>query len=135
MSDPTTDALAELSIDSANLHREEIFTDLRASTIRRLTPVNTDGTPDETRPIGYVGEATLMTRMGPLPVQFPMEADSLSKAIEMFPDEMRKAVEQLNERAKEYAREEASRIVVPGAGGPDLGGLGGGMPGAKVVLK
>ncbi|MGI9336339.1 MAG: hypothetical protein ACR2RL_24580 [Gammaproteobacteria bacterium] len=136
MSDPTTDALAELSIDGANLHREETFTDLRAGTIRRLTPVKTDGTPDETRPTNFVGEATLLTRMGPLPVQFPLEAESLSQAVEMFPAEMKKAVEQLNERAKEYAREEASRIVVPTAGAPDLGGMPGAMPGpGKVILK
>jgi hypothetical protein len=30
-------------VDLANLHREEIFTDLKVATLRRLSPVKADG--------------------------------------------------------------------------------------------
>ena len=75
-----------------------------------------------------------MTQMGPIPVQFALEAETLDKAFELFPDGIKKAIERLNERAKELAREEASRIVVPGQGG---GGLPSGMPstpGGKLII-
>src|SRR3989304_1967402 len=38
--------LAELKVDTANLYREEMFTDLRVATLRRLVPVRLDGTDD-----------------------------------------------------------------------------------------
>lgn len=129
----------DLTVDTENLYREEVFTDLRAASIRRLVPVKADGSPDESRSASYIGDTTLMTQMGPLPVQFPIEAESLEAALEQFPQGVREAVERLNERAREMARDEASRIVVPGAMPPGLGGgglPGGAMPGGgKVLLK
>ena len=134
MSDDSGRLADAVQPDMANLHREENFTDLRAATIRRLTPVTADGSEDPGRPTHYIGDTTLMTQMGPIPVQFPIEADSIEDAFAKFPDGVEQAVARLNERAREMAREEASRIVVPGAGG--AGGMpGGGVgPGGKIVL-
>jgi hypothetical protein len=120
-------ALRDLSVDIENLYREEVFTDLGAASIRRLTPVKLDGSDDPSRPPLYIGETSLMTQMGPLPVQFPMEVDTLDDACRQFPEGVKTAVERLNERAREAMRDEASRIVVPTAVPP---GMGGGMPGA-----
>ena len=39
--------VGEIRVESSNLYREEVFTDLRVATIRQLTPVCPDGTPDE----------------------------------------------------------------------------------------
>ena len=107
--------------------------------MRRQTPVKVDGTPDPERPTLYIGETTLMTQMGPFPVQFAIEADSLDEAFKKFPEGVKAAVERLNERAKELAREEASRIVVPSAmpQGMPGAGQGGNMPpgGGKIFLK
>lgn len=126
----TTDAL---TVDTDNLYREETYTDLRAASIRKLTPVRVDGTPDAARPAMFVGDTTLMTQMGPLPVQFPIEAASLEDAFAKFPEGVREAVERLNDRAREMAREEASRIVVPSQmPGGGMGGLPG--KGGKLVL-
>ena len=127
---------AEISVDTGNLHREEVFTDLQAASIRRLTPVTADGSDDSTREVIYIGETNLMTQMGPLPVQFPIEAKSLDDAFGQFAEGVKGAIERLNERAKEMVREESSRIVVPGAGAPGMGGapgLGGapGVPGVR----
>lgn len=121
-----------VDVDVDNLYREESFTDLRAANIKRLSPVDENGEPDAARPPQYIGDTTLMTQMGPIPVQFPLEADSLKEAFEKFPQGVQDAIVRLQERAQEMAREEASRIVVPGAGGPaPLGGAG---PGGKLVL-
>ena len=125
MTDPRGPSAAEITVDLANLHREEVFTDLQAASIRRLTPVKSDGSQDDGRDVIYIGESNLMTQMGPLPVQFPIEATDLDDAFGQFAEGVKGAIERLNERAKEMAREESSRIVVPGAPGP-----GAGMPGA-----
>ena len=47
----------EAQFDSANLYREDSFTDLRTGSIRRLTPVTADGEPDDSRPVIYQGQA------------------------------------------------------------------------------
>lgn len=130
MTDQKTTAAAEITVDVHNLHREEVFSDLQAASVRRLTPVKADGTTDESRDVIYIGETNLMTQMGPLPVQFPIEAKSLEDAFSQFADGVKDAIERLNERAKEMMREESSRIVVPGAAPPGM--AGGGIPGAGV---
>ena len=120
--------------DVDSLYKEENFTDGKAVTVRQLTPVKSDGTPDNTRPLEFIGDTTLMTQLGPIPVQFPIAADSLSQAFEKFPAGVQNAIVKLNERAQELAREEASRIVVPGKAPP--GGFPGGLPGGggKLVI-
>lgn len=120
-----------MEIDVDNLYREESFTDLRAANIKRLTPIDRNGEVETSRASQYTGDTTLMTQMGPIPVQFALEADSLSEAFEKFPQGVQEAIAQLQERAQEMAREDASRIVVPGGGpGPQPGG----PPGGKLIL-
>ncbi len=118
-----TSPLGELSVDQENLYREETFTDLKIASIRRLTPVKTDGSDDPARPQMFVGETTLMSARGPLPINCPIEATTLEEAIAAFPKAVQDAVERLMEEAKEMQRQEASRIVVPGQG-PAPGGGG-----------
>jgi hypothetical protein len=62
-------AVSEISVDPDSLYREEIFTDLRVATIRRLTPVRPDGSEDTSRPVMFVGQTTLLSQAGPVPVQ------------------------------------------------------------------
>jgi hypothetical protein len=129
VTDENRTSAAEITVDTENLHREEIFTDLHAASIRRLTPVKADGSADSGRDVIYIGETNLMTQMGPLPVQFPIEATSLDDAFGQFAEGVKGAIERLNERAKEMVREESSRIVVPGAAPPGMGGVG--VPGTR----
>ena len=124
MTDQRSTSAAEITVDVDNLHREEVFTDLHAASIRRLTPVKANGNPDTGRDVMYIGETNLMTQMGPLPVQFSIEAKSLDDAFSQFAEGVKGAVERLNERAKEMVREESSRIVVPGTAPPGLAGAG-----------
>jgi hypothetical protein len=126
-----------MTVDLDNLHREEVFSDLRAASVRMLTPVDADGQPDPTRPRLFIGDTQLMTQMGPIPVQFELEAENLAEAFAKVPDGVKAAIERLSERAREMARDEASRIVVPGkmpgGGLPGAGGLGGGLGGGGLA--
>lgn len=137
MSDESPDApdnpmnsLADVRVDTENLYREEVFTDLRIATIRRLVPVRADGSPDPGRPELFSAQTTLMSQAGPLPVEAPIEAANLEEAAAKVPEAIQGAVDRLIEEAKEIRRREASRIVVPsgmpGGGMPGGGGQGGG---------
>jgi hypothetical protein len=117
--------LPEIRLDPAEMYREEIFTDRRAGTIRRLTPVKLDGSTDTGRNVLFSGQTQLMTPAGVLPLVFEIEATTLDEALQKFPDGVKAALEQAIDEAREMRREQASRIVVPEVGG----GLGPG-PGA-----
>jgi len=120
--------VTEIEVDTANLYREEIFTDLRVASIRKLIPIKPDGSPDESREAIFTGQTTLMSAAGPVPVQCQIEASNLEEATAGFPEAIQQAVQRLVEEAREMQRREASRIVVPGDV-PILGGakgLGGG---------
>jgi hypothetical protein len=118
--------LPEIKLDVTQLYREEIFTDRKAGTLRRLTPVLADGNTDTSRAVLYSGQTQLLTPAGVLPLAFELEAASLEDACNKFPDAVKVAIEQAIEEAREMRREAASRIVVPegGMGGPPPGGGG-----------
>lgn len=121
--------LPDVRLDSAAMYREEIFTDRRAGTIRRLTPVTVDGATDTSRPMLFSGQTQLLTPAGVLPLVFEIEAATLEEALQKFPDGVKVALEQAIDEAREMRREAASRIVVPEVGGGGIGpgpGQGGG---------
>ena len=104
----------DIQVDSENLYREDVYTDLKIASIRVLTPVKLDGSIDTARPVLYSGETQLMSQMGPVPVHAPIDAANLEEAIAKFPEAVNVAIERLMEEAREIQRREASRIVVPG---------------------
>ena len=112
---------AELKIDRSNLFKEETYTDLKVGIIKRMTPVKTDGSVDKTRKSVFVGQTSLMTPNGPLPIQAVIQAKELQQAIKKFPEAMQASMERLAEEAKKYQEQEKakiekpdSRIIVPG---------------------
>ncbi len=115
MSSPTSTPLEEIAVDRDNLYLEEVFTDLKVATIRRLSPVKSDGSHDEARPTLFQGQTQLTSQMGPLPVSCSIEAANLEEAMDKFGEAMGQAVEHMIEEAREIQRQEASRIIVPGA--------------------
>jgi hypothetical protein len=119
--------LPDIQVDRDGLYREDTFTDRKAGTIRRLSPVNAEGAPDGTRAVLYSGQTQLLTPGGVLPLSFDIEASSLSDALGRFPEAVHAALEQAIEEAREYRRESSSRIVVP-----DIGG-GGALPGGGKI--
>lgn len=119
---PQEQGLPDIKLDPSELYREEVFTDRRAGTLRRLTPVTVTGADDPSRPTLWSGQTQLLTPAGVLPLMFELDAASLADAIEKFPDAVRVALEQAIEEARDMRREAASRIVVPEVGGPMGGG-------------
>jgi hypothetical protein len=108
----------DTKMDATALYREDIVTDRKVGTIRRMTPLKSDGTDDAARPTLYVGEAQIMTNAGPLPINFEIEAKELAEAVEKFGDAAKEAVERTVRELQELRRQQASSIVVPGMGGP-----------------
>jgi hypothetical protein len=110
----------QATMDSAQIYREETFTDRKVGTIRRLTPVSADGSVDSARPVIYVGQAQVMTPMGAVPISFELDAASLDVAIEKFGAAAEQAVHQTMRELQEMRREQASSLVIPDAGGGAL---------------
>ena len=130
MSNPNTSN--EIKMDAANLYREEMFTDNAVGTLRRLTPVTATGEIDPSRNDQYVGSTQVLTSAGPMPLSFEVPAESLADAAAAFGDAAKAAFERTMEELKEMQRQQASSIVVPGAGGMDP--MGGGMGGGKIQM-
>jgi hypothetical protein len=114
MADTEERTVQEIAVDKGNLYREEVFSDLRVASVRKLTPVKADGAPDTGRPPIFIGQAHVMSAAGPLPIQFPIEAAALEEALEKFPAGVKAAVEKMIAEVKQLRREEANRIIVPG---------------------
>ncbi len=116
----------EIRMDSANLYLEEVFTDNAVGTLRRLSPVTATGDPDATRSTKFVGATQVLTTAGPLPLSFEIAGESLAEAAENFGDAAKTAFERTMEELKKMQRQQASSIVIPGAGTGPMGGMGGG---------
>jgi hypothetical protein len=122
-------------MDAAALYVEELITDRKVGAIRRLTPLRSDGSPDATRPVLYVGQAEIMTNMGPVPINFDIEAPSLADAVAGFAPAAAAAVERTVQQIQDMRRQAASQLVVPQGGMPNLGPGGpGARGGGKIQL-
>ena len=116
----------DIKVDPKALYLEEVFTDRRVGTIRRLTPVTKDGTRDAARAVLYVGETQVLTPAGALPIGFEIGAGSLEEAAEKFGPLAKEAIERTVKELQELRRQAASQIVVPQGPLPPMGGPGGG---------
>ena len=116
----------DIKVDPKALYLEEIFTDRRVGTIRRLTPVGKDGERDQARAVLYVGETQVLTPAGALPIAFEIGAGSLEEAAEKFGQLAKEAIERTVKELQELRRQAASSIVIPQGGMPPMPGVGGG---------
>lgn len=116
----------EPTLDPNALYREEIYTDRRVGTLRVLLPVNVDGSHDAGRHTVYTGEAQLMTNMGPVPIGFDIDAQSLPEAVAKYAEAAKEGIERTMRELQEMRRQASSSIVIPPAGALGGGGLGGG---------
>ena len=112
-------------MDAAALYREEVFTDQRVGTIRRMTPVKSDGSDDPSRAVLFIGQATVMTPMGSLPLSFELDAQDLEAAVSQFGPAAQQAIEDAARELQEMRRQAASSIVIPDAGAAAIKGIGG----------
>jgi hypothetical protein len=119
---PHSERGTELRMDADRLYREEIYSSGGAGTLRMLTPVTRSGAPDPARRVQFIGEAQILTPMGPLPVAFEIDAASIGEAAEKFAAASRVAVEQTLAELQEMRREAASGLVIADQVPPGLGG-------------
>jgi hypothetical protein len=137
MAEPVASRGADARMDATSLYREEVYTDRAAGTLRVLVPVKADGSPDSKRPTLYLGEAQILTNMGPLPISFEVEGKTLTEAVENYSEAAKNGVERAMRELQELRRQASSSIVLPGAGA--TAGLAGGLPpgglgGGKIKL-
>jgi hypothetical protein len=109
---------SQMDVDA--LYQEDNFTDRRVGAIRRLTPVRPDATVDPTRPVLFIGQAEIMTNMGPVPISFEIEGTTLEEAVKGFAPAAAVAVERTVQQIQEMRRQQASQLVVPQGGMPNL---------------
>src|SRR5262245_44971804 len=126
-----SEGVSEIKVDPKTLYHEEVFTDRRIGTIRRLTPVNEEGKRDEARAVLYVGETQVLTPAGALPIGFEIGAGSLGEAAEKFGPLAKEAIERTVKELQDLRRQAQSQIVIPQGGLPPTGGMG---PGGKIQM-
>jgi hypothetical protein len=126
-----SESISDIKVDSKALYLEEVFTDRRIGTIRRLTPVSGDGVRDTARAVLYIGETQVMTPAGALPIGFEIGAGSLEEAADKFGQLAKEAIERTVKELQELRRQAASSIVIPQGGLPPAGGMG---PGGKIQM-
>ena len=117
----------EITMDSENLFREEMFTDRQVGTIQRLTQVDGEGRPVDGGEVVFVGQTQLMTRAGPLPLSFELNANTLAEAAEKFGAGANQAMEDTVKRLEDMRREQSSSIIMPDSAAP------GGTPGGGQI--
>jgi hypothetical protein len=116
-------AATEARFDTENLYREEAYTDRRVGSVRVLIPVTVSGTPDTSRPTLYIGQISVMTPMGTLPISFELPGATLEEALAGFGDGARAAMDETMRELQQMRRESASSIVIPEPGAvPPSGG-------------
>jgi len=121
---------ADMDMDIANLYREDTYTDRKLGVIRCMTPVTGEGIQDTSRPVLYLGQAEIMTSMGPVPINFEIPAVTLAEAVAGFAATAQQAVERTMQQIQEMRRQQASQLVVapgmPGLKDGPMPGRGGG---------
>jgi hypothetical protein len=124
----------EATMDADSLYLEEVFTDRKVGMIRRLTPTLASGGVDPARPVLFIGQAEIMTNMGPVPLNFDLPGPTLQQAVAGFGAAAAAAIEQTVRQIQEMRRQQASQLVVPQGGMGGLGGAGSGFGGGKIQI-
>jgi hypothetical protein len=123
-------------MDAAALYREEVVTDRRIGTIRVLLPITAEGAEDKQRLPLFVGEAQMMTSVGPLPISFEIAAKTLSEAVAAYGAAAKEGFDRAVRELQDMRRQQASSIVLPppGAAGAFSSGGGFGGGGGKIQM-
>ena len=114
-----------IELRMGQLYREEMFTDRRVGSIRRLVPISSDGTDDRARAVVFEGQTTVLTPAGPIPLNFEIDARTLPEALERFAGAAQTALEAMLKELDELRKERASSLIVPGQSSLDIGSIGG----------
>jgi hypothetical protein len=111
----------EPRFDADSLYREDLYSDRKVGSIRQLTPVRPDGSPDPKRAVEFVGQISVLTPMGTLPITFELDGPTLALAMAQFGEAAKAAMEDAMKELQQLRREAASSIIVPETGVPPAG--------------
>ncbi|HTE42261.1 MAG TPA: hypothetical protein VK629_15670, partial [Steroidobacteraceae bacterium] len=100
------DERRDASMDVNSLYLEEVITDRKMGMIRRMTPLTAEGTPDSSRQVLYVGQAEIMTNMGPMPINFEIEAETFAQAVAGFGPAAAVGIERTVQQIQEMRRQQ-----------------------------
>ena len=91
----------DFTVDRNHLYREESFTDIKVAAIRRLIPVKSDGTNDDSRSPIFMGQTQLITPNGPVMLQSLLNAKTIEAAMDEFPAAMQSQMNKIIAEARE----------------------------------
>tara|TARA_B100000927_G_C16428372_1_gene454457 strand:+ start:470 stop:859 length:390 start_codon:yes stop_codon:yes gene_type:complete len=103
----------EIKFNAENLWKEESFTDLEVGSIRKLSPINSDGSDDTSRKPTFTATTNIMTPNGALPLSGEIKASTLDEAILNFSDAINDALKKLQDDMVKMQQEQANKIVTP----------------------
>lgn len=124
-------------MDATNLYSEEVVTDRKVGTIRVLTPVTPEGHRDAARQMVFLGEAQIMTQMGPIPISFEIPAQTVAEAVSGYGEAAKQGLRDTIEKLRALRRDAANQIVtpdMPGFQAPPADGSGSGLGGSGLVM-
>ena len=104
----------EIQMNINDLYKEEVFTDQKVGTIRRMTPITPEGDRDESRDVLHLGGTQMMTPAGPLPLNFEIAGSDLTEVVNNFSEAASQCLENTMAELQEMRRQQASQIVMPG---------------------
>ena len=128
------DRTPEPTVDPTALYLEEVFTDRRVGTIRRLTPVTAAGSTDLARALLFIGETQVMSNLGTLPIVFEIDATTVGEAATKFGPLAKEAIDRAVKEIQDMRRQQQSGLLIPGQGGGGMGGMGGMGGGGKIQM-
>lgn len=85
----------DFTVDRNHLYREESFTDIKVAAIRRLIPVKSDGSDDNSRNPIFMGQTQLITPNGPVMLQALLNAGTIEEAMDQFPAAMQAQMDKM----------------------------------------
>ena len=114
--------IEDIRFNGKNLWKEENYTDLEVGTIKKLVPINIDGTEDTNRKPTFTAATNIMTPNGALPLTGEINAENLKEAIENFSESINNALNKLQDEMMKMQQDQANKIVTPDElrGGKDL---------------
>ena len=114
--------IEDIRFNGENLWKEENYTDLEVGAIKKLVPINLDGTEDTTRKPTFTASTNIMTPSGALPLTGEIKAENIEEAIENFSDSINNALTKLQDEMMKMQQDQANKIVTPDElrGGKDL---------------
>lgn len=112
--------IPKIELASGEMYRDEVFSDLRVGSVRRFTPVTDDGETDDNRAVIYHGQTSLQSPAGPIPLNFELEAKSLSEAMQAFSAAAQAEASRVMKEIEEMQRQQQAQQS--GQGGQEDGG-------------